>query len=398
VIKQLSGLWRSLSQWLTQQWATAPAVTESEEQWAALPAGITQALTQQLQALPPPAPYTTAIQVATREALQAWQANPETVSNCLVVLASPVDAIALVLKEGLQDYLLDYEVRFFFSGYHRPPNALAVTGHLQRELAPEQPSEGTQPEMPMTQTDIHDSRPQVNVIPSLEPCFLRCIQGWQGIEYLQNFITQDDSCFWVIGCNHWAWTYLDKVCQVGAYLERTLALPQLSGDDLADWLRPMAEVVLPREPDAALTLQIAQDDTTYWETLASVAAGNATTAAYLWLQTLRIEAAQLAPDGTLPPDISSLAITPRKPKLPSLMSLEALDRYLLHALLLHGEMTRSHLALSMGEDERIIRSRVQVLRREGLIRQTGRWLTVHPAHYPKLYTELGNNNFLIGQA
>ncbi|RZM82818.1 hypothetical protein DYY88_06310 [Leptolyngbya iicbica LK] len=394
----MSELWRSLPQWLTRQWTVAPTVTESESQWAALPAGITQALTRQLQALPPPVPYTTAIQLATREALQAWQANPETVSNCLVVLTRPVDAIALILKESLQDYLLDYEVRFLLSGYHRPPNALEITGHLQRELVPEQKSEGDQPAMPVTQTDMHASRLQINVIPSLEPCFLRCIQGWQGIEYLQNQVAQDDSCFWVMGCNHWAWAFLDKVCQVGAYLERTMTLPSLSGEDLADWLRPLAEVVLQSAPDLSLTLQIAQDDADFWKTLASVSAGSATTAAYLWLQTLCVEAERLAPDGTLPPDLSCLEITPRKPKLPSLMSLEALDRYLLHALLLHGEMTRSHLALSMGEDERMIRSRVQVLRREGLMRQTGRWLTVHPAHYPKLYSELGNNNFLIGQA
>ena len=395
--KQLSSLWRSLPQWLTQAW-TPPAVAETEEQWAALPAGLTQALTQRLKSLPPPAPYKTAIQLATREALQAWQANPETVSNCLVVLAAPVEEITLTLRESLQDYLLDYEMRFFLSSYHRPPNALAITGHLQRELTPLHKHSDSQPAAPVTQTDLQTSRLQVNVIPSLEPCFLRCIQGWQGIEYLQNLITQDDSCFWVVGCNHWAWTFLDKVCQVGAYLERTVVLPQLSGPELAAWLQPMTDVVLPQSPDGSLTLQVAGDDKAFWEALASVSAGHATTAAYLWLQTLQLEASQLSPEGTLPPDTEQLTIVPRHPKSPSLMSLEALDRYLLHALLLHGEMTRSHLALSMGEDERMIRSRVQVLRREGLVRQSGRRLTVHPAHYPKLYSELGNNNFLIGQA
>ncbi|MEO1182498.1 MAG: hypothetical protein AAFX51_17000, partial [Cyanobacteria bacterium J06636_28] len=70
----------------------------------------------------------------------------------------------------------------------------------------------------------------------------------------------------------------------------------------------------------------------------------------------------------------------------------------LHSLLIHREMTRSHLAHSLGEAERNIRSRLQVLRREGIILQRGRRLSVHPAHYPKLYSELGNNNFLIGKA
>ena len=61
-------------------------------------------------------------------------------------------------------------------------------------------------------------------------------------------------------------------------------------------------------------------------------------------------------------------------------------------------MTRSHLALSLGEAERKIRSRLQVLRREGILLQRGRRLSIHPAHYPKLYSELKNNNFLIGEA
>ncbi len=396
--KQLSGLWRSLPQWLTQAWAIPPAVAETEEEWAPLPAGVTQALTQRLKSLPPPTPYTTAIQLATREALQAWQANPETVSNCLVVLAAPVDAIALTLRASLQDYLLDCEMRFFLGGYHRPPNALAITGHLQRELTPQHEPKESQPAAPVTQADLQASPLHVNVIPSLEPCFLRCIQGWQGIEYFQNLVAQDDSSFWVVGCNHWAWAFLDKVCQIGAYLERTVVLPQLSGSELAAWLQPMTEVVLPQPTDGSLQLQIASDDEAFWEALASVSAGHATTAAYLWLQTLQLEASKLSPEGTLPPETDHLEIVPRKPKSPSLISLEALDRYLLHALLLHGEMTRSHLALSMGEDERMIRSRVQVLRREGLVRQSGRRLRVHPAHYPKLYSELGNNNFLIGQA
>ena len=64
--------------------------------------------------------------------------------------------------------------------------------------------------------------------------------------------------------------------------------------------------------------------------------------------------------------------------------------------MIHGEIKRSHLALSLGEPERKIRDRLQVLRREGVILQRGRRLSVHPAHYPKLYTELKNNNFLVG--
>jgi hypothetical protein len=145
-------------------------------------------------------------------------------------------------------------------------------------------------------------------------------------------------------------------------------------------------------------LQITTDGDTYWAALASAAKGISTVAAHLWLHSLHIKAVDLAPEGTLAADATAVYLWQTKPMLPSLMSLTVLDRYILHSLLLHGEMTRSHLALSLGEAERTIRSRVQVLRREGIILPRGRRLTVQPAHYPKLYTELGNNNFLIGQA
>lgn len=396
--KQLSEVWRSLPQWLIPDWISPQVVDEEAEHLAALPAGMTQELERQLRLLPPPLPYRQAIQRSTRQALQDWQANPETVSNCLAVLACPVESIALILKESLQDYLQDCDVHFLLGGYHRPPQALDIAGHLQRELVPEQKEDAAEPAAPVTQDDLQDVRLQINVIPSLEPCFLRCIQGWEGIEYVQNLAAQDTVHFWVFGCNHWAWTFLDKVCQVSAYLEKTEALPQLSGSDLSKWLHPMTSTAIERADEEPLRLEITADDEAYWDALASLAEGNATTAAYLWLQTLRIETEQLSSDGTLPAETHQVDIVTRKPTLPSLMSLEVLDRYLLHALLVHREMTRSQLALSMGENERVIRSRVQVLQREGLIRQTGRWLRVHPAHYPKLYSELGNNNFLIGQA
>jgi len=396
--KELPALVRSLPQWVTNQWFVSRAAAEADEHLAALPAGITQALTQKLQSLPTPHQHQEAIQLSTREALKAWQANPETASNCLVVLGCPVESTAHMLKESLEDYLLDCEVRFFLAGYQRSADPLAITGHLQRELEPDQEREPSETKVPVTQTDLHESLPRVNVIPSLEQCFLRCIQGWEGVEYLQNLVTQDTSRFWVFGCNHWAWAFLDKVSQVGAYLEQTQSLPKLSGAALLQWLHPMLTTAVERPDGRSLEVQVAEVDESYWKSLASLAAGNAHTAAYLWLQTLRIDADLLTPEGTLPADTTRLDVVTTKPTTPSLMSLETLDRYLLHTLLIHGEMTRSHLAFSMGEDERKIRSRVQVLRREGLMRQMGRRLSVHPAHYPKLFNELSNNNFLIGKA
>jgi hypothetical protein len=392
-MKRFSELMRSLPDWFSQ-----PSLDPEEAALADLPPGIFKHIEKYIKTLPAPRPYCDSIRTEVRRAIQTWQANPAINSNSLVVLSRPVEAIAPILKASLQDYYLDYDVRFFLAAYQRSPDPLSITGHLQRELEPEKAKPEEKPMVPVTQTDIHDDIPIVNVIPSLEPCFLRCIQGWEGIEYFQSLVTQDSSRFWIFGCNLWAWAFLDKVCQVSAYLEQTLVLPDLSGDDLQTWLHPTQSFVVAKHDQTELEVAIHIDDESYWNSLASAAEGSSRIAAQLWLRSLRVDAAHLTEAGTVREDQEQIELQVARPTLPSLMSLDAMDRYLLHSLLIHGDMTRSHLALSLGEAERAIRSRVQVLRRENIIVQKGSRFSVHPNHYPKLYSELANNNFLIGEA
>ncbi|MEL6332705.1 MAG: helix-turn-helix domain-containing protein, partial [Cyanobacteria bacterium J06626_26] len=267
----------------------------------------------------------------------------------------------------------------------------------KRELGQDHGASGGEIATPVTQTDLDSHVPTLMVVSSLEQCFLRCIQGWEGIEYLQTLSTQDPSRFWVFGCNHWAWAFLERVCQVSAYLEQVVALPKLSGPELATWLTPLLEANLETQATGPM-VQIAAPSDGYWSSLASTTDGVASTAAQVWLKSLQIRAESLTDEGAIANEATLLELLPVKPTLPGLMTLETMDRYLLHSLLIHREMTRSHLAHSLGEAERNIRSRLQVLRREGIILQRGRRFSVHPAHYPKLYSELGNNNFLIGKA
>lgn len=361
------------------------------------PPGVLNSLQEQVVKLSTPEPYQDTIRTTLTQALQEWQANPEFENNSLVVLGRPVEEIGPILKASLQADFPDCEVRFFLGGYQRPADPLTVPQHLQRQLEPEDNVPAEDLTTPVTQTDLDNHVPTIMVVSSLEQCFLRSIQGWDGIEYLQTLSTQDTSRFWVFGCNHWAWAFLEKVCQVSAYLEQVVSLPKLSGADLQTWLTPLLDSELATQPDAPMA-HIAMAGDSYWNSLANATDGIASTAVQVWLQSLQIPAEALTEDGAVVDDTRLIELLPGKPTLPGLISLEAMDRYLLHSLLIHREMTRSHLAQSLGEAERNIRSRLQVLRREGIVRQRGRRFTVHPAHYPRLYKELGNNNFLIGEA
>ncbi len=391
VRKQFSSFFSTLPAWFSRS-----ATPEPTEDLVNAPPRVLNSLGNQLTQLSIPQPYQTTIQDTLGQALQDWQANPEFENNSLVVLGRPVEDIGPILKASLHEKFPDCEVRFFLGGYHRPPDPLTVPQHLKRELesGTEVPNEVA---TPVTQTDLDNHVPTIMVVSSLEQCFLRCIQGWEGVEYLQTLSTQDSSRFWVFGCNHWTWSFLERVCQISAYFEQAIALPKLSGPELKAWLMPLLETALASQTTGPMVQVTAASDG-YWNSLASTADGIASTAAQIWLKSLRIRADALTDEGAVTDEVDLIELLPTKPALPGLMTLEPMDRYLLHSLLIHREMTRSHLAISLGEAERKIRSRLQVLRREGIIRQRGRRFSVHPAHYPKLYNELGNNNFLIGDA
>ncbi len=405
----LTQLRQNISTWFSR----TPAV-EMIEPLVDVPPAILKQFQASVLKLSVPDPYQQTIRKALTEAIQEWQMNPELENNSLVVLGRSVEDLAPILKASLQQDepgMPDCEVRFFLGGYQRPVAALEIPQHLRRELepkpdAPQEEATLSQPcstnAAPLTQTDLEEQElPVVMVVPSLEQCFLRCIQGWEGIEYLQAMATQDTSKFWVFGCNHWAWAFLERVCKISAYLERTVALPKLSGEELQAWLEPLQETALEMaagDDESRPQLTVEPGLETHWASLSNAASGIASTAAQLWLQALKLKAACLTEEGVLVDALEQVELLCTKPAHPGLMSLEVMDRYVLHSLLIHREMTRSQLALSLGEAERTIRSRLQVLRREGIIRQRGRRFTVHPAHYPKIYSELSNNNFLVGEA
>ncbi|MEM6450814.1 MAG: hypothetical protein AAF703_10920 [Cyanobacteria bacterium P01_D01_bin.105] len=365
-----------------------------------VPPRVFNQLAEKGRQLPAPEVCKATVQASLTEAIARWQANPDVENNSLVILSSPAEDLATIFKAVLHGENTAFEqcnIRFLMQGYQRPADPLEIKRHIRREIE----------KLP---DDEPDTQPTLVVIPHLEQCFLRCIQGWEGVEYLQNFTTRDSSRFWIVGCNHWAWTFLDRVCQISAYLEQPVQLPELSGEALKSWLLPFFSDVVTvlnlkaADDEHAFTLEPGADG--YWQSLSNLSSGIGTTATRLWLKSLRLctgdresdngDAGNGTSDNQDFDDAQSLSLVPIKPALPSAITFNAIDRYLLQSLLIHGETTRDHLALSLGEAERKIRDRLQVLKREGIIIQKGRRLSVHPAHYPRLYNELKNNNFLIG--
>lgn len=392
-----------------RSWLTAARNSQQEDfaSLCPLPTLWNAALRRRLAQWPIPDVYQTTAQERLSAAITAWQQDPDA-PNSLVILSSPVeDTEALMAGLMAGDWLGDLPqgVRVWrpMAWQLRPPNPLNLAEQFSQALAEIQ-SKTTQADD--DHPDPLSQRRRLVIMPPLEQCFLRCIGGWKGVEWLRDTVGQYPQYFWVIRCNTWAWTFLNRVCQVESYVSETLVLPSLDKAMLSDWLRPFAAGL---QPEPATTESGEATDTPpddmeargwSWSELASLSRGQAVVAQYLWLRSLRLreedvpeQPQPLDQSGPLPVPLQLLPAT-----LPSLPSLTAEDHYVLHALMLHGSMTRSHLAQSLGLAANLVEVNVQRLRQAGVLRQTRQGISLYPAYYPLVLAELQSNNFLTGEA
>lgn len=377
---------------------------EDQEQLCPLPTLWTATLRQRLVQWPRPAAYLTPTQQRLKEAITDWQQTPEA-PNCLVLLSSPVeDTEGLIddLGEGWRDVPQAVKVWHPMPWHLRPPDPCNLAEQFSDTLADIQ---AQTTEADDDHPDPLSGRRSLVVMPPLEQCFLRCIGGWQGIEWLRDTVGQYPQFFWVIRCNTWAWAFLNRVCQLEAYFSNRMVLPPLDEAQIADWLKPFAASLVAElptvEPDipADVALDWLDQHGWSWSALANLAQGQAAVAQQLWLRSLRLQEADY-PESPQPlAEADPLPVPPQilPATLPRLPDLTANDQYVLHALMLHGLMTRSHLAQALGLTETLVEVTVRRLRQADILRQTRQGIALDPAYYPQVLAELRANNFLTGE-
>lgn len=363
-----------------------------------LPAKIASQLNQSIAKLPSYPPYVAEIQSALQTALEKWR-NDIDAPNSLVILGSPVLPLSEILNDAIAHwqpqelFQSPFQVRSLPLSAH-PHDFQQIQTLLQNELSKPRESAEKAGEVSAS-AEVLNNRQFVMLIPRLDWFFLRCIDGLDPIEDLRNLVFKDASVFWLIGCNNWAWQYLDFIFQVSAYFGQTISLSKAKRVDLQKWLEPAIEQIsLP--VSAELTPeQIAENQELYFESLADTSLGISSVAAALWLQSLKYESnseIESQPTDWHPP----FALKQNSPKLPDLPNLIPEDRYIIYSLLLHGGMTLKQLALSLGEAESSVKARVQFLVQIDAIDRHKNLLAIDPAVYPKLKTLLYTNNFLVG--
>lgn len=385
----------------------------SQRNLSPLPQSQITTLSNRIEDLITPLPYRTLIQSKLTEVITQWQKD-EDAPNSLVVLGSPLEVLGKIMNETLTEWEQHdlWEIKSL-SWSTRRPNPSGIKTRLLEEI-------GSSQDLNLPQ-DKHESQPLLTessekhqlllLIPDLSKCFLRCVDGLEGIEYLQDLLLQDRSRFWLIGCNDWAWEYLNVVCQFSAYCEQTISLPAIDDIKLKNWLTPVSETIqfefsdfqdylsdnLHMESDSEDNW-ISASEQSYFKYLAQISLGVSNVAAKLWLNSLGIEHKEensSQEDTSEAEDNLSTKIVLKWSRLPDLPELTKDDRYLLFSLCLHGEMTLCELALSLGESQNKVQNQIQTLRNSGVIEVRNGFIGINPTHYPRLKRNLANNHFLI---
>lgn len=366
----------------------------------ALPASQINALSQQIDSLSSPFPYLHTVKSRLSEAIAVWQ-EEENAPNSLVVLGSPIAPFAQIFKQLLADWQAENPLQFqSLSWSNRPGDHSTIKSQLAEVIA--------------SCRDISEQdNSTILIIPDLTWCFLRCVDGLDAIEYLQELLFCDRSFFWLIGCNSWTWEYLDIIGNFSDYFQQTLYLPALKDIELKEWLAPVHETLelhfsgnqVKQNNHQELDEQDKCDwesasQQSYYEHLSKISLGLSQVASRLWLLSLGIEEEQSEDEDSedlenKDENESSAQIILQKIVLPDLPTLTKDDRYLLFSLCLHGEMTLSELALSLGEEEIQVQNQFQNLCNSGVIEQRNNFFHINPVYYPQLKRDLSDNNFLV---
>ena len=347
-----------------------------------LPRERSLALRRQIAALDVPPPLVAFVREQLVKAIRAWRSDPEA-TNVLLLLSRPVEPIAPVIEAALAGWN-DSPVVWnpLLPCHHRPADPAAMAPLLSAVLEAPLPPAG-----PNAQTVALS-------LANLDQCFLRCIDGWSGIEHLCQVVQERREHFWLIGCSSWAWKFLDYVSQISSYFPEARMLPALDGAELGDWLAPVAADLRLQPPsDSAASAQSSSDpdasevEADHWSRLAELSSGCSRIAAELWVEGLRMV-----------PDCAEVELREIRPCLPDLPNLKDRHRYILHSLLIHGTLHRDHLAFSLGVPGPRLHPDLHWLLGEGLLQESKGELSVRPFFYPSLVRDLAINNFFSGEA
>lgn len=371
---------------------------EPERSLIQLPPEIRKKLVREIEDLPINPGDRSAVTSKLNETFDLWRDNPNYSNNSLVVLSSPITAVSRILTETLADWAEQKQIPVRLVPLKaRPEMADTIKSRLKHYLEEE-----------FVEQAAGSHQPEVVVIPNLSWCFLRSLDGLEGIEYLQSRLCEGfQDRFWIIGAGQVGWEYLNSVSNIEAYCAEVFTLPALTPEQLQEWLVPITNDLEITFDEPSIDRQLLESDKSnqanYFDCLSDISRGVSTVAVQAFLKSIHCE--EIEAEHSLPDNLESYELQklPQKimvaqtPKLPELPDLEPADQYLLYSLLLHGDLTIPALAESLGDEQSVVQARIQKLRHEGVVEQRGKIIKINPIHYPNVKRNLASDNFVINK-
>ena len=354
-------------------------IQEPTKSLVELPPSLREELVTAVNKLPDNPTDIEAIRACIGDSFEQWRSNPSSNNNSIVIVTSPVMVVSRIIIEIIEPWAKQEQALVNILPWNeRPNNADLIQIELEKYI--EQKAKKTA-----------SKQTEVMVIPNLAWCFLRSMDGLDGIDYLQKMLLHDSSRFWVIAAGQITWDYLNSITDIEADCGKVTALEKLESDSLQQWLEPVISElnITFAKPDLESQILDADCDneTIYFKDLASVSEGVSVVALQAFLASINYEIESESEEYG--------GLKAQSPELPKLPDLNSLDHYILYFLLLHGDLTLSALAYSISDRESRIRKRIKFLREEGLVEEQDEILKVNPIYYPNIKQELINNNFVI---
>ncbi|MGF1523257.1 MAG: hypothetical protein ACFBSF_13155 [Leptolyngbyaceae cyanobacterium] len=420
--------------------------SEVEESLAELPADIAQQLIQLVRDLPSHPCDQSAILEALHPEIARWQENPNVANNSLTILSSPVAAVARVLAESLEDWATQNALTITLLGWtERPMDPDRIQEKMRAVLEPSD-SEGDCRRVviiPNLNWCFLRSAEGLDGIDYLRDELLSdCNRFWiigggqVSWQYLNSILKLQAHCGEVVELpelsgkqlQNWLMPVIEHLniqLDKSSIQKRLQELSEENSQSFFERLTAQFEEVknslksLFRDvKEEALSLSSTATDSNsksqwenYFERLSDLSDGVSNVALQLFIKSISYKTTQTpsetkqaatgqdiqksVEDCTGPKSSSKGHLVAKTPQLPTLPELAQSDLYILFSLLVHGDVTLTALADSLGEERQVINDSIQVLRTMSLVEQQGYIFKINPIHYPRLKRHLASNNFIV---
>ena len=248
---------------------------------------------------------------------------------------------------------------------------------------------------------INDSNQRrVVILESVQNCFVRNINGFKAIEKLWYLISETrNNIFWMVSCSRYAWSFLDKVLQIGEYFSHISKSDSLNAEQVK-------RIILSRHQASGYSLYFEPDDqirqsrayrklkdqeketqehlkNEYFEKLTKLAEGNASIAMIFWIRSIR--------------DYDETYFYIQPLEVTSVEMIEDLNPQVLFALaafVLHDTLLDKELAMVMNitlEESRLLLNR---LRSRGMLVEKNESFTINHLMYRQIVRVLKERNII----